>query len=172
MKTYDGTADGGWLAQEIWSTADEIDVVTGGIESLTIDAENAFMVSDDYSSISATGATVYSDRVWDSQSSGNGYIIDSNEKAYNFIGWYYVYESTPCGSEAPARLLADGDEDDAAGSGEPAADPAPVAETPKDWATVCPTMIVGQSETPQIFVLGAISGLAVASAAILTAMLF
>ena len=109
--------------------------------------------------MTGTGASVYSDRVWDSVDSGNGYAITGQERAFDFIGWYAVYDATPCAE----RRLQDGEVED---------EPEVVSVAPKDWATVCPTDIMGQSEDPQIFVLGALNGLAVASVAILTSMLF
>lgn len=159
MTTYDGSETGtGWIAQEVWIASEEApDVFTNGIGSLTIDETNAFVVNEDFSSITASEASVYSDRVWDSEDSGNGYAITSEERAFDFIGWYYVYEPTPCSG----RLLQ-----------EETAEPEAAATAPKDWNSVCPTTIKGQSEEPQIFILGALSGLAVASAAILTTMLF
>lgn len=165
MSVYNAESNNGWSAQEIWQEGtDAPDVTALGISTLTVDATNAFVVSDDYSSISATGASVYSDRVWDTVDSGNGYAISSDkERAFDFIGWYYIYDATPCGG----RLLQDTE-----AGGEPEAEPTPVAAAPKDWAQVCGTTIKGQSEEPQIFILGAFNGLAVASAAILTAMLF
>ena len=157
MKVYDGTdSEGGWTAQEIWVEGDDApDLATGGIGALTVTEPNAFVVDDAFTSMTGTGASVYSDRVWDSYDSNNGYAITGEERAFDFIGWYYVYDSTPCSG----RLL----------EGEEAAEP---TVAPKDWATVCPTSIMGQSEDPQIFILGALNGLAVASVAILTSMLF
>lgn len=160
MKVYDGTdSEGGWIAQEIWvEGTDAPDLATNGIGALTVSQPNAFVVDDALTSMTGTGASVYSDRVWDSLDSGNGYAITDKERAFDFIGWYYVYDATPCAE----RLLQDGE-----------FEPEDFEEiTPKDWATVCPTTIMGQSEDPQIFVLGALNGLAVASVAILTSMLF
>jgi len=139
MKVYDGTdTEGGWTAQEIWvAGSDTPDIATGGIGALTIDETNAFVVSDEFSSMSGTGASVYSDRVWDSEDSGNGYAITADEKAFDFIGWYYVYDSAPCGG----RLLQG--EGEAEAEAEPEAEAEAVAVAPKDWNTVCPTTIMG-----------------------------
>ena len=94
---------------------------------------------------------MYSQRVWDSQEPGHGYKIDSIEKAFDFIGWYYVYDPTACGSR---RNLLEGDGADA----EPAAGEEPEDDTPtsepattaavKDWNAVCPTDVNGESTTP------------------------
>ena len=107
MKVYDGTdSEGGWLAQEIWvEGSDAPDLATGGIGALSVTTPNAFMVNDEFSTMTGTGGVVESDRIWDTVDSGNGYAITDVEKAFDFIGWYYVYDSTPCSTER--RLLTD-----------------------------------------------------------------
>jgi len=166
MRVYDSSVPesvGGWTAQEIWvDSAEAPDLATAGIGALTVTPDNAFMVNDEFSSMTADGGIVESDRVWDFEDSGTGYAITSEERAFNFIGWYAVYDPTPCGG----RLLQE------EATAEVEAEPEVTAVPAKDWATVCLTRTSGQSEDPEVFVLGALNGLAVASVAILTSMLF
>lgn len=69
MKVYDSSVPesvGGWTAQEIWvDSAEAPDLATAGIGALTVTPDNAFMVNDEFSSMTADGGAVESDRVWD-----------------------------------------------------------------------------------------------------------
>lgn len=53
--TYEGTDSPVWDPAEIWMTTVP-DVVTGGIESLTVDSQNSFTVFDQYAVVECTGS--------------------------------------------------------------------------------------------------------------------
>lgn len=59
-------------------------------------------------------ATVYSERIWDTQTTSGHLIEPKMERAFNFIGWYAVYVSgegeSVCPAAATGRRL-DGLED-------------------------------------------------------------
>ena len=148
-----------WLAQEIWMTA-KPDVVAGGVETLTVDSANNFIPLNEYSVLKCEGTTcsasIQTERVWDTQESGNGHIIEEKtERAFSFVGWYAVY-GDDCPTEKPsaARLLQEGETGGGTGEGEtggadgdgstPAATPAATSVTASGNAC----WIKGQSSTP------------------------
>ena len=51
MRVYNGSDEtGGWTSEEIWNTALPA-VTTDGIDSLTVQGDNAFLVGNDFSSL-------------------------------------------------------------------------------------------------------------------------
>merc|ERR1712151_1481386 len=127
-RTYNGSTEtGGWNVEETYSLI-EPDVFNLGVADLQADGENSFLVQNEYSEISSTGGVVYSERIWDSQST-HGYMLEAlNEKAYSIVGWYAVYDTASCSSARRLQEAGDAPEgDDPAATGEPADDPAPVA---------------------------------------------
>ena len=172
-----------------------------GIAALgTAKSTNSWLNSPEYSSLScaasgACTAVVYNQRNLDSVDAAEGYRIEvKNEMMYDFIGWYVIYDEVAANcdaaeGDAPARLLADADGDgiddetgeavtaedddenttppeDSQESTEPVA--ATIENRPPTW-TIC-----GVNASPEVvtFVLGAYSGIAAASTAILSSMLF
>ena len=152
------------------------DTNANGVGSLTVDT-NYFSVFEEFATLSCEGSTcnasVGTERIWDSQESGNGHIIKSGmgqERAFAFVGWYAVY-GTDCATTKPSSSDASssaGETGDAGEAGEDGATRrlnAVAAEGNACW-------IKGQTTEPVIFVLGALSGVAAASLAILSSMLF
>ena len=95
---YNGENDANWSAQEVWQT-EEPDVYNNGLAGLTIDANNNFLVFQEFSDILCTldddgtsnncEATVVTERIWDTQMTENGHRIENSmERAFSFIGWY------------------------------------------------------------------------------------
>lgn len=188
VKSGDGK---NWASEESWNLlsgtrADVPNVYAEGIAALGVEAENNFIVYNEYSELPclaeagsddpACSATVYSERVWDSQSTAGGYVIEEkNELMYDFIGWYYVVK--PACESAPARMLPDdenatGDDADTTDNGDAAAGDAAASGHLVGCADLAQVTVKGQSMEPQVYVLGALSGLAAVSTAILAAMIF
>ena len=157
------------------------DTNTNGVGSLTVDTNN-FSVFEEFATLSCEdgtcSASVGTERIWDTQLAGNGHLIKSGEgqeRAFAFVGWYAVYgpncATTKPSSSDSSSAGETGGAEDAGDAGETEGDGAArrlntiAAEGNACW-------IKGQTTEPVIFVLGALSGVAAASLAILSSMLF
>ena len=155
------------------------DVNGSGVGSLTVDTVNNFSVFEEFTTLtcpedgSACTASVGTERIWDTQLSGNGHLIktgEGQERAFAFVGWYAVY-GPECATTKPSGGEASSGGNEGAGeSGETEGDGAARRLSIAAEGNAC--WIKGQTTEPVIFVLGALSGVAAASLAILSSMLF
>ena len=152
------------------------DTNANGVGSLTVDTNN-FSVFEEFATLSCDGsacsASVGTERIWDTQQSGNGHLIqtgEGQERAFAFVGWYAVY-GADCATTKPSSSDASSGEE-TGDAGETAEDGAArrLQDTIAAEGNAC--WIKGQTTEPVIFVLGALSGVAAASLAILSSMLF
>ena len=84
-------------------------------------------------------ASIQTERVWDTQDSGNDHlIVEKTERAFKFVGWYAVYGPN-CSSEKPAaaRLLQEGSGEQAGGEEGAGGQQQPVATTIAADGTAC-----------------------------------
>ena len=103
----------------------EPDVSANGVGDLKVDNSNAFVVFEEFATLTcpdeggACTASVGTERIWDSQLSGNGHLIKKKEeRPFAFIGWYAVY-GRDCATTKPSsgEASTEGDGDGEAGDG-------------------------------------------------------
>ena len=158
------------------------DTNANGVGSLTVDTNN-FSVFEEFATLSCEGSTctasVGTERIWDTQKSGNGHLIqtgENQERAFAFVGWYAVYGENCATTKPSSGDASSGGETGDAGAtgdaGETGGEGAARRLTDTIAAEGNACWIKGQTTEPVIFVLGALSGVAAASLAILSSMLF